>query len=49
MEVLQKTVDQLGSLAEEVLLHGGDCLTTQRPQQLPRAEEGIITEKTGQS
>lgn len=32
MELPQETVDQLGPLAEEALLQGGEPLVTQRPR-----------------
>lgn len=49
MELLQETVHQLGSLAEEALLQRGDTFATQRPKQLPLAEEGLVAEEAAQS
>lgn len=48
VELLQETVNQLGSLAEEVLLQWGEGLVTQRPQQPLLAEERVIAEQAGQ-
>lgn len=48
VELFQETVNQLGSVAEEVLLQRGEGLATQRPQQPLLVEERVIAKQAGQ-
>lgn len=47
VELLQEAVGQLGPPTEEVLLQGGG-LVLKGPQQLVRAEEGVVAEQAAQ-
>lgn len=47
-ELAQEAVDQLGPLAGEALLQGGEPLLAQRPKQPLVAEEGVFAEQAAQ-
>lgn len=48
MDLPQETVDQVGSLAEEALLQGGEPLVAQRPQWPLLIKERVVAEQDAQ-